>query len=281
MQAFPESKRRSGRWSTGSNLTLRQPESRNSIASPLQSTASAKLLASISSGEQNWSRNFVIRIGWQRLAAWSPAWHMKCATLASVKLKLHLATEAGVSDPERLANAFAVVRTEVDRIDRLVERLLALGKPPKTSLQNLDIARYLAERLEFFAPRATGQNTALELRSSPSLNGTFGVDRERLGEVIDNLIANALDATSDGGRVVVEAECDEEQHQMLIRVKDNGGGVPAAVRDRLFEPFATTKESGMGLGLFLSAEIVRGLGGEISYREFQEAVQSNGKRDES
>jgi signal transduction histidine kinase len=84
--------------------------------------------------------------------------------LASIKLKLHLASEAGVSDPERLAHAFAVMRTEVHRIDRLVERLLALGKPQKMALQNVNIARYLAERLEFFASRATGQNTALELR---------------------------------------------------------------------------------------------------------------------
>jgi signal transduction histidine kinase len=200
--------------------------------------------------------------------------------LASVKLKLHLATQAGVSDPERLANAFAVMRTEVDRIDRLVGRLLALGKPPKTSLQSVDVARYLAERLEFFAPRAASQNTTLELRPSPSLNGTVGVDRERLGEVVDNLIANALDATSDGGKVVLETERNEDQHQMMIRVKDTGGGVPSPMRGRLFEPFATTKESGMGLGLFLSAEIVRGLGGEISYQEVQEAVPSNGKPDE-
>jgi len=200
--------------------------------------------------------------------------------LASIKLKLHLASQAGVSDPERLANAFAVMGTEVDRIDRLVARLLALGKPPKTALQNVNIARYLAERLEFFAPRAGSQNTTLELRPSPSLNGTVGIDRERLGEVIDNLIANALDATSEGGKVVLETERNEHQHQMMIRVKDTGGGVSSPMRERLFEPFATTKESGMGLGLFLSAEIVRGLGGEISYQEVLETVQSNGKPDE-
>lgn len=196
--------------------------------------------------------------------------------LASIKLKLHLAEKAGASDPERLANAFGIIRIEVDRIDRLVERLLALGRPQTTSLQMVDIARYLGDRLEVFGARASAQNTVLELRSLPSLNGAISVDRDRLGEVVDNLIANAVDATTDG-TVVVEAERDEEQHQMVIKVKDNGGGVPPQIRERLFEPFATTKESGMGLGLFLSAEIVRGMGGEISYQESAGVLTQNGQ----
>ena len=80
---------------------------------------------------------------------------------------------------------------------------------------------------------------------------------------------------------MVEAERDEEQHQVMIRVKDTGGGVLSPMRQRLFEPFATTKQSGMGLGLFLSAEIVRRLGGEISYQEVHETLQSNGKPEET
>jgi signal transduction histidine kinase len=188
--------------------------------------------------------------------------------LASIKLKLHLAAQAGTSDPARLQNAFAVMKSEVDRIDRLVERLLALGKPQNRPSQSVDIARYLAERLEPFEARATDRNTVLELHASPSLNGAVRLDRDRLGEVVDNLIANAVEATKDG-RVVVEAEPDAERGKVVIRVKDTGGGVPQPMRERLFEPFVTTKDAGMGLGLFLSAEIVRGLGGDISYQEIE------------
>lgn len=201
--------------------------------------------------------------------------------LASIKLKLHLAEKVDSSDAARLTGAFAVMRQEVDRIDRLVERLLALGKPPKTSLQSVDLARFLGERLDNFRPRAESQGTALELRASPSLNGTLGVDRDRLGEVVDNLIANALDAVTHGGKVVVETERTDVANQLVIRVKDTGGGVPPPMRERLFEPFATTKESGMGLGLFLSAEIVRGLGGEISYNETGDAGPRNSQPDRS
>jgi signal transduction histidine kinase len=186
--------------------------------------------------------------------------------LASIKLKLHLAQKLGVSDATRLGAAFDVMGQEIDRIDRLVERLLALGRPPRNSSESVDIGRFLAERLEVFRPRATAQNTALELHTS-SLNGSVSVDRDRLGEVVDNLVANAMEAVKEGGRVLVEAERSGASNQLVIRVADTGPGVVLAMRDRLFEPFATTKDSGMGLGLFLSAEIVRGLGGEISYRD--------------
>jgi signal transduction histidine kinase len=196
--------------------------------------------------------------------------------LASIKLKLHLAEHAGAADSARLQKAFAVMRSEVERIDRLVERLLALGKPQMTSPQSVDIARYLAERLETFEMRAAERNTTLELRISPFLNGALKIDRARLGEVVDNLIANAIDATKDG-KVVLETEADAAHHQVVIRVNDTGGGVPEKMRERLFEPFATTKDSGTGLGLFLSAEIVRGMGGEISYHE----ISANGRPDES
>ncbi len=192
--------------------------------------------------------------------------------LASIKLKLHLAAQSGAASPERRAGAFAVMRAEVARIDRLVERLLALGRPRAPAPQSVDLRRYLAQRLEAFAWRAKTSNTALELSLSPSLGDAVRLDCDRLSEVLDNLLANALEAAA-GGRVVVEAERNDGQ--LVIRVKDSGAGVAPAMRARLFEPFATTKPSGMGLGLFLSAEIVRGLGGEIVYREPDEALSAD------
>jgi signal transduction histidine kinase len=186
--------------------------------------------------------------------------------LASIKLKLHLAEQTATSDPARLQNAFAVIKSEVERIDRLVERLLALGKPQSASVHTVNIARYLAERLEAFEAKAAANGTVLKLRLSPTIDGAVTIDRDRLGEVMDNLIVNALEATKDG-TIVVEAERDPHRGQLVIRVKDTGGGVSPKIRERLFEPFVTTKESGMGLGLFLSAELVRGMGGEVSYRE--------------
>ena len=84
-------------------------------------------------------------------------------------------------------------------------------------------------------------------------------------QIIDNLIANALDVL-DGhdGRVTVELRRPTPT-QVSIVVSDTGPGVPPERVDRLFEPFFTTRKDGTGLGLFLSAEMARALGGDLRY----------------
>jgi signal transduction histidine kinase len=85
----------------------------------------------------------------------------------------------------------------------------------------------------------------------PSVCGFVG----ELNQIWANLIDNALDAVSDSGRVEVTANC--ERRRVVVRVVDNGAGIPAEIRGRLFEPFFTTKPVGKGTGLGL--DIVRRL----------------------
>src|SRR5206468_3407492 len=68
----------------------------------------------------------------------------------------------------------------------------------------------------------------------------------KLNQVVMNLVANAIDAVPEGGRVSVRSEMDG--HAIRIVVADNGPGVPAAIRDRIFDPFFTTKPQGEGTG---------------------------------
>ena len=85
---------------------------------------------------------------------------------------------------------------------------------------------------------------------------------DQLEHVIGHLVQNALDATADGGRVSVRLDRDEST--AVIEVVDSGVGMaPEFVRDRLFKPFQTTKASGMGVGVYESAQYVTGLGGRI------------------
>ncbi|HJY85053.1 MAG TPA: ATP-binding protein [Candidatus Binatia bacterium] len=184
--------------------------------------------------------------------------------LASIKLKLHLARN-GSADPDRLASAFDVVQAEVDRMNRLVERLLALAKPSEPVLLPTDLSYFLAERLEFWKARAATQGTTLEFLPVTSVSEPVFVDRDRVGQILDNLLANALDALADqGGRVIVEAE-RKGPTEIAIVVADTGPGVPPEIAEQIFEPFFTTRNRGTGLGLFLSAEMARRLGGHIDY----------------
>jgi two-component system sensor histidine kinase HydH len=186
--------------------------------------------------------------------------------LASIKLKLHLARRAG-ADADRLANAFAVIQAEVERLDRLVARLLTLAKPTEPAKAPTDLARLLKARMELWESRAAEAGIALELQLWSALAEPALVDRERLAQIIDNLLANAVEALQQrGGRITVALERPTPS-LARIAVADTGPGVPPELVERVFEPFFTTRKDGTGLGLFLSAELARSLGGELRYRQ--------------
>jgi two-component system C4-dicarboxylate transport sensor histidine kinase DctB len=89
------------------------------------------------------------------------------------------------------------------------------------------------------------------------------VDQDRLVQVCVNLLQNAYDAVRDkpDGQVSVEALAEDDA--VVIRIEDNGPGIPDEVRARLFEPFATTKAHGTGLGLYTSYMLVRSMHGDL------------------
>jgi signal transduction histidine kinase len=83
-------------------------------------------------------------------------------------------------------------------------------------------------------------------------------------QVLVNLLNNAFDAVrADGG--TVRLELDDDDRWVVLRVVDTGPGVAESLRDRVFEPFATTKSAGMGLGLSISRGIVESFGGTLDY----------------
>lgn len=185
--------------------------------------------------------------------------------LASIRLKLHLAHH-NLADPDRVMKAFEVIETEVNRMDRLVERMLSLAKPSEPSLLATDLSSFLAERIEFWRARAVAQGTELQLFPITSVSRPVPLDRDRVGQILDNLIVNGLEALADqGGSIAVEVR-SVAPAEIAIVVADTGPGVPPEVVTQIFEPFFTTRNGGTGLGLFLSAEIARRLGGGIEYR---------------
>jgi two-component system C4-dicarboxylate transport sensor histidine kinase DctB len=88
----------------------------------------------------------------------------------------------------------------------------------------------------------------------------------RLEQVLSNLLSNAMEAVAPPGEVRIAVVVRQEPGQVTIGVTDNGPGVPVACIDRIFEPFYTTKEQGLGLGLSISAGIIRAAGGALTVR---------------
>lgn len=185
--------------------------------------------------------------------------------LASIRLKLHLAQQP-TATPERLAAAFTVIQQEIERLDRLVERLLALAKPGDGAAAPIDLDRLVRTRVGLWEGRAAERGIAIEMRPAAPTPVQVVIDGDRVAQILDNLLANAVEASHEpGSRITLGLE-RPSPGEVLIEVADTGAGVPPEHVDRLFEPFFTTRAGGTGLGLFLSAELARAMGGEVRYR---------------
>jgi signal transduction histidine kinase len=104
------------------------------------------------------------------------------------------------------------------------------------------------------------------VRTAPSMHPIEG-DRQKLAQVLLNLIRNAVQATAAGQIIIVEAS-EPAPGQILLTVEDEGPGVPAAIREKLFAPFVSGRgEQGMGMGLYMARLIVEGHHGAIRCTE--------------
>lgn len=145
------------------------------------------------------------------------------------------------------------VGEQVRRIARLADDLLDYAKPWSVAPAEIDLttlARGLAARRTGLVEVCMPEN--LHVRADP----------DRVRQALDNLIENACSAAR---RVVVEAECMEES--VLLHVCDDGPGVPAEIRGRLFEPFVSRSPGGTGLGLAIVARIAAASGGSVAVTE--------------
>jgi signal transduction histidine kinase len=90
------------------------------------------------------------------------------------------------------------------------------------------------------------------------------IDAEQIHQVVVNLLINALDVLPHAGAIRIEVSGPtQEQHSAIVRVQDTGPGLALAVKDRLFEPFVTTKETGLGLGLSICKRLIEAHNGTI------------------
>jgi two-component system NtrC family sensor kinase len=156
------------------------------------------------------------------------------------------------------------IQTHVDRTRDITHRLLGFARrmePHRDSVNVNDVAR---EALTFIEREAAFRQVELVRELDPDLP-IITSDRSQLQQVVLNLLNNALDAVSEGGRIVVSSRPADDGVE--VAVADNGTGIPEELRDRIFDPFFTTKApgEGSGLGLSICHTIMKGLGGALSF----------------
>ncbi len=146
----------------------------------------------------------------------------------------------------------------VDRQDKLVEDLLTLGNPEPESWQAISISTLVGDVVALFPNDARLRLSDARAGVTPPVWG----DAFRLSEVFANLIQNALDATPPNGAVDVQIGPGEDERVRVV-VRNTGSGIPVELRERIFQPFFTTKAKGTGLGLAIARQIVDAHHGRI------------------
>lgn len=160
----------------------------------------------------------------------------------------------------------ALIRTEVDRVSRLLDTLLGLADSPPTREEEVNVHEVLDHVIKL-----CGREPPLPRRDyDPSLPPVRG-DRDRLVQVFLNLVKNAREAVGAAGDVVlltrvaprIRMEQGRRYLDVMVEVRDNGGGIPAELRKQVFNPFFTTKPMGTGLGLAITRKIIHDHGGLV------------------
>lgn len=182
--------------------------------------------------------------------------------LVSIKTFVELLPERH-EDPEYRERFVTVVRDEVRRIERLIDRVLEQAAPPtEGALASANLGPITAWAEELLSERLRERGVRLECALVGPLP-RVALEEDALRQLLLNLLLNAVEASPAGGRVRLEAAA--EGGQVVVHIRDEGAGVPESLRERIFEPFFSTRRprSG-GLGLAISRRMAEGAGGSLT-----------------
>jgi len=183
--------------------------------------------------------------------------------LTAIKMRIH-ALQDELEASHASQDHVAVIRQEIERLERMVQNFLDLARLPEPRLRPLAVSDVIARALEVVKP--TLEEQAIQIRTSvpddlPLVQG----DAEQLEQVLLNLFLNAIQAMPEGG--VIDVGASWADGALEVSVSDTGAGIPKASRTNLFEPFFTTKANGIGLGLSLAKKVVEQHRGSIALKD--------------
>lgn len=146
-----------------------------------------------------------------------------------------------------------VIVSEVERLEKLLADLKDLYRPRQLNLVNFDVDELLQEVCNLTIANMKNDAITIRCQAEPGAKLISG-DRDKLKQVLLNLVKNGAEAMSGPGTVAVASRLAGDN--ILVTISDTGQGIPASIKEKIFSPFFTTKEHGTGLGLCISKRIV-------------------------
>ena len=177
--------------------------------------------------------------------------------LAALSLHVQLLEEefeAGHSSDE-VRRMLSVIRTEMTRVGGVLEGFRDFASPGRLNIAPVNLRDLIHCQIDLIQPRAEEQSVKVDALLPDDLSLDVTGDRVRLEQVLLNLLINALEAMPNGGRLSIAATIEFDM--VCVEVSDTGPGVPDDLREKIFDPYFTTKGEGTGLGLALCDKIMR------------------------
>jgi signal transduction histidine kinase len=178
--------------------------------------------------------------------------------LTSIKMLVQTALESCSGNglpPEDLQ----LMEHEIRRMEQCIQMFLDFARPPRSERRRADLVEVIRRAIALVEGRARRQRVRVTA-DLPSTAIHLLIDPEQIQQVVLNLLLNALDALPRGGTARVEVLVGKD---VLVRISDTGPGIAPRIQERLFEPFVSSKETGMGLGLSICKRLIEAHDGTI------------------
>lgn len=177
--------------------------------------------------------------------------------LNALRLSLGKLRGMGKGDTQQLLE---IISQEIERIEKSVEDFLSFTKPFELSLSKLNLNQILTETIALLEEKALRASIMIrkELEVIPPLTG----DEEALRKVFMNIIRNSIDASPEGGEIIIVARTIGSR--VRVTITDTGIGIPPEDLNRIFDPYFSKKRGGTGLGMSIAKRIIEGHEGTIA-----------------
>jgi two-component system nitrogen regulation sensor histidine kinase NtrY len=169
----------------------------------------------------------------------------------------------GKDDPEMVDRISATIVEQIDSLSAIANEFSDFAKMPGAKSAPVNLIKKLENLLQLFD---TSEKAEISLDLGSRKKVQVFADKEQLMRVFINLVKNGMQSIPESRKGVIQIRLEvEEDTSATVTISDNGKGIPEEIRDKLFRPNFTTKSGGMGMGLAISGNIVRSMGGEIWY----------------
>jgi signal transduction histidine kinase len=189
--------------------------------------------------------------------------------LTSIKMLVQTGLEGDGGLP---AADLGIIEHEIQRMETCIQTFLDFARPPRAERRRCDLNDRIRRALALVEGRARRQGVVLHA-DLPTESVLVDIDAEQIQQVLLNLLLNSLDAMPGGGTVRLAVTrstwpADGNGHTsglpaLEVRIEDTGPGIAPHIRQRLFEPFVSSKETGLGLGLSICKRLIEAHGGSI------------------